>query len=306
MLEFSCGVVLVDTGGELNGYFNSGDALRAYLDQFFDRRRDLNRTIDLLVLTHPHKDHTANARAVAEAFVVKNVVTDGHTAGSGGDDQRWLQEWATEHAHLDTISAAAVPPGGWTNEHLDPLQCADEDPRIVALWGAIDEPPAGWTQDAFHDENNHSVALRVDFGHASLLLTGDLETDGIRELLAKHAGTRALDVDLWQVGHHGSANGITRELVEAVTPAMALLATGPESRHALWTAWKYGHPRRDTMTMLSAAVTISRRAVGEWVAAGPEDFARYRVDKAIYATGWDGTTVVMARGDGVYGVETER
>ena len=77
LFEFSCGAVLVDTGGEANGYFDSSNALVAYLADFFDRRRDLNRTIDLLVITHPHRDHALNARLVAESFTVRNVVTDG-------------------------------------------------------------------------------------------------------------------------------------------------------------------------------------------------------------------------------------
>lgn len=62
LFEFSCGAVLVDTGGEKNGEFDSGAALQNYLDAFFERRSDLNRTIDLLVVTHPHIDHARRIR----------------------------------------------------------------------------------------------------------------------------------------------------------------------------------------------------------------------------------------------------
>src|SRR5438552_18541405 len=60
LLEFPCGAVLVDTGGENN----TGDALVTYLDAFFVRRTDLDRTIAVLFVTHPHIDHARNVAAV--------------------------------------------------------------------------------------------------------------------------------------------------------------------------------------------------------------------------------------------------
>src|SRR5689334_18424932 len=70
LFELPCGAVLVDTGGERNDGFDSEKALGEYLERFFARRGDLQRRIDLLVLTHPHVDHTRNAPMVAERFVV--------------------------------------------------------------------------------------------------------------------------------------------------------------------------------------------------------------------------------------------
>src|SRR5689334_6468890 len=42
LVEFPCGVMLVDTGGESNELFQSTGALMNYLDDFFTRRTDLN------------------------------------------------------------------------------------------------------------------------------------------------------------------------------------------------------------------------------------------------------------------------
>src|SRR5258708_7535315 len=58
LIEFPCAAIMVDTGGEKNAEFNSDDELVAYLDSFFARRTDLNKTLHLLVLTHAHVDHT--------------------------------------------------------------------------------------------------------------------------------------------------------------------------------------------------------------------------------------------------------
>jgi competence protein ComEC len=62
LLEFSCGAALIDAGGESNEEFQSTDALLRYLDDFFERRHDLHKRLDLLVLSHPHIDHTRGVK----------------------------------------------------------------------------------------------------------------------------------------------------------------------------------------------------------------------------------------------------
>jgi competence protein ComEC len=64
LIEFSCGAVLVDTGGEENAGYHSTDRLIAYLAGFFQHRPDLHDTLAELVITHPHIDHDRGAAAV--------------------------------------------------------------------------------------------------------------------------------------------------------------------------------------------------------------------------------------------------
>ena len=77
LLEFPCAAVLVDTGGEQNSEFDSVPALIGYLDDFFARRTDLKKTLSLLVISHPHIDHTRGIEAVLARYPVKNVVDNG-------------------------------------------------------------------------------------------------------------------------------------------------------------------------------------------------------------------------------------
>lgn len=87
LIEFPCAAMLVDTGGESGGDFDSTSILVKYLDDFFERRGDLAGTLDLLVLTHPHVDHTRGVRSVLERYRVKNAVTNGRQGvmGNQGD-----------------------------------------------------------------------------------------------------------------------------------------------------------------------------------------------------------------------------
>ncbi len=66
-----CAAVLIDTGGELNPSFDGVAALRDYLDAFFARPGDLGGTLDLLVITHPHIDHTRGVPMVLQRCRVR-------------------------------------------------------------------------------------------------------------------------------------------------------------------------------------------------------------------------------------------
>ena len=56
------------------------------------------------------------------------------------------------------------------------------------------------------------------FSFDSLLFTGDLEDVAIDTMVDFYNGTQMLNVDAYQVGHHGSANGTTASLLTAMTP----------------------------------------------------------------------------------------
>jgi competence protein ComEC len=313
LFEFSCGVVLVDAGGESSGEFDSDRALSTYLEDFFDGRPELDRTIELLVITHPHIDHVRGAELVTRDFHVRNVVTNGllENAGghfhSGGRRQGALEQWARANAKLETIETSEIPKGGKTDAIIDPVQCTDEDPTLRVLWGHQTQQPDDWTAEAFDDANNHSVAVRVDFGTSSFLVTGDLELEAVPAVVAKHEGSDALDVDVWQVSHHGSANGTGKAILDAVTPQIALLGTGdPELSHSKFSAFAFGHPRATVVSQLLEHLSRRRSATDVTVATGVKTFKAVNLREAIYATGWDGSVVVTADNDGKYRVLTDR
>ena len=303
--EFPCGAMLIDTGGEEDDKFQSDAALIRYLQAFFERRRDLGNTLDVVLLTHPHVDHTRGAQTVLEHFAVRNLVDNGQDRGSGAEGQRFMQKWAREHAgvHYRSIGLAdMVSATGLNDPILDPIKCPAIDPQITALWGRVDSDP-GWPgirfgKTPFQNGNNHSVVTRISFGRASGLFTGDLEEPAIRDMLKRYAGTPLLDVDLYQVGHHGAANGTIPELCEAMTPEVAVFSMGPPHWQMTWSAWKYGHPRRDIVAMLAEVMTRKRKPIQVQVGIKSETFEPYTVEAALYGTGWDGSVVVELMADG--------
>lgn len=299
LVEFPCAAMLIDAGGEHNELFDSDRALRDYLDQFFARRPDLARTFALLVITHPHIDHTRGIPALLEHYRFQNVIDSGQDTSSGKPQHIKLHEYVRAHpevGHRDIRVEDLPARDGLTDGVIDPIKCKDVDPRLRVLWGHLGTDP-GWGGKRFgktpyENLNNHSVVLRIDFGKSAALFTGDLEEQAIGAMLARYRGSPLFDVDFYKVGHHGSWNGTTEDLVAAMTPQVAVISMGRSSRKLPWTAWKYGHPRAKVIDILAAKITRRRPATEVQVASGTEDFAPQKLEIAVYGTAWDGTTVV--------------
>jgi len=87
------------------------------------------------------------------------------------------------------------------------------------------------------DLNENSIVVRVDLGGHSVLLTGDVGS-GDRENPSEALGAveaelvlnqaALIDVDILQVGHHGSMTSSRADFIDAVSPTYALISSGPK------------------------------------------------------------------------------
>jgi len=321
LLEFSCGVVLIDTGGEKTDEVSGRENLKAYLNAFFQTHSRPAWTLDLVVLSHPHIDHTDGVAGLFElqpSITIRNVVDNGETkTGSGISGQKQLQKYAADNGanYQGIVEADIKTTAGLTNRTIDPVDCRSDggiDPKITALWGHVDSS-VSWSKNA----NNDSVVLRVDFGKASFLFTGDLEEEAINAMLQSYADDLSLlDVDVLKVDHHGSKNGMTPDFVNAITPKIAVIQAGDSTlSHATFSAYSYGHPNRQSIQELLAApsgVSMSRPSARVRVGLSgrnpgtnaPPRFTQMTIDKAIYSNAWDGNIAITATKDGQYTVET--
>ncbi|MCA9291328.1 MAG: MBL fold metallo-hydrolase [Phycisphaerales bacterium] len=314
LLEFPCGAILIDAGSQDAA---ATARLIAYLDAFFDDRPDLDDTLDAVFITHNHIDHTRALATIADRYTIRHYVDNGFRDGMGGGGQRALvaEIDAGRPTRLREIRDAEISVldsfDGLTDASIDPLECPHCDPEIHVLSASLAEDP-GWSWGAFENMNNHSLVIRVDFGGSSFLFTGDLEEPAIETLVSYYEGTAALDVDVYQVGHHGSGNGTTDSLMEAMTPHAAVLSMGAWhfGRTATggsrpFTTFAYGHPRRETIERLQAHIPGYRsRPITALVATGVRRFEDAIIRRRVYATGWDGDVRVRATLDRRYRVTT--
>ena len=265
-----------------------------YLQAFFDRRTDLNNTIDLVIITHPHIDHNRALDEVVNTFTVKKYIDNGirRVAPPGSTNQIWLQKNAkTLGIKYATYSYEKIIRGGniqgLTDSIIDPINCSDTDPEIFLLSGRFTRQRAAWSNDDYKHPNNHSVVVKVVFGASSFLFTGDLEEAGIEQILKTYDG--ALNIDVVRIGHHGSHNATTTDYLEEISPTHAIISCGQwdfgQGSSALFTTFRFGHPRITILNMLANNIEAERSSsITIKAAHGSRNFVDFTIIKRIYAT----------------------
>jgi competence protein ComEC len=311
LLEFEKAAILIDAGGSNTGDNRNRDHLRAYLDDFFQRRSDLNRTIYSLIITHPHVDHTKLLMDVMRRYKVRNLVDNGDTNGGDGLQpliraRAFIANYNATHQRkiiYNKIDSTDIGPQGYATSWLQQLRTSPSDVDIRFL-------------NASHNcrnENNDSLVVLVTYREATYLITGDAEWEGheqacvpaIPRMLRRFSNSTLLDVDVYKVGHHGSHNATNREFLQALTPKIAVISAGhhserdpqPNPSKPKFDAFTFGHPREKAIAELEEFVSDSRTAP-------PAPFKFYtmegqfrinenrRIRKAIYCTCWDGDITV--------------
>jgi len=168
--------------------------------------------IDYVLATHADADHIDGLNDVLKNF----SVTAALIARRPRDDpefQKFSQTLTETGTYSETIQAGDVIRFG--------------EVEIDVLW-----PPAGGDTST----NNDSIAFRIQLGERSILLTGDIEQEAERSLLASQQQLRA---DVVKVPHHGSKTSSTGGFVLATKPNFAIISVGRKSR--------FGHPHKDVV-----------------------------------------------------------
>ncbi len=308
LLQFPCGTVLIDAGAQDNEHVSK---LISYLDSFFTKNKQYNNTINTLIVTHTHIDHTRAIREVASKFTINNYIDNGQLKGPGTLNPKWIRNIAnnkqiTINVIVDNNITSLENKNGLTSNVIDPVSCVSIDPKIRIISSKLDENP-GWTHTSFDNKNNHSIVIRVDFGEASFLFTGDLQQDAIETLLEYYKQTNMLDIDVYQVGHHGSHNATTKDFLEKMSPEIAVISMGKwdfgRNTSKQFSTWAYGHPRISVLDELEKKIKRKRSYTVEVAGAvGAKNFRSYNISKAIYGTGWFGTVIVRANEQGKFRV----
>ncbi|MCM1189896.1 MAG: ComEC/Rec2 family competence protein [bacterium] len=101
-------------------------------------------------------------------------------------------------------------------------------------------------RDAPADNTNaYSQCIYAEFERFSLLLTGDVEGEGEQALLRELQNRKITGVSVLKVAHHGSRNSTSRELLQQISPGLAVISCGKDNR--------YGHPHRELLDRLEDA-----------------------------------------------------
>lgn len=179
------------------------------------RRLEVTR-VPLVVLTHLHADHVEGLAGVLRRRAVAEVQVGLHDEPVEELDRvrRWTGAAGVPLTRTTVGDRARVGPVSWEVVWPD---------RVIRA-GSV--------------PNNASTVLLVTVGGVRVLLTGDVESQAQRALLATGRLPR---VDVLKVAHHGSSHQAL-ELLTRVRPRLALVSVGEGN--------DYGHPAAGTLRAL--------------------------------------------------------
>jgi competence protein ComEC len=295
LVQFPNGLVMIDAGSQIKSQRDeSREKVKDYLDAFFKKNTGYNNTINTIIVTHNHQDHTGTIPDVYQRYKVINLVT---TSFHKGNDVN------LPGVKTVLVEYSNIKKNGITNKFIDPIKSANGvDPKITLYSGRN----ASFTS-ATETPNNHSIVTKIEYGKASFVFTGDLEEKGIDYLLNVYNNNlNVLSADVYQVGHHGSPNATNAALLDALKPKIAVISASHKEDVSGGSGWDYGHPRDQVVTLLSGKIGRQRSTQIKGHVYRAEETKSYMVDigKAIYCTCWDGNIIIKATSDGDYTVNT--
>lgn len=230
--------ILLDGGGEnYTGTYNAGaKVVVPYLT-----RRGVFK-LDAVISTHPDGDHLAGLGPVLKEVKTGLVLTP-PVEYFGSEYASFLaqvNELGRKHLELRRGSRLSLDEGRVVLEVLHPANTPLETRASP--------------------DNNNCLVLRLVFDRVTFLLTGDIEAEGMAELLKTG---QALQATVFKIPHHGSKYAFDEEFCRQVQPRAVVFCVGKNN---------FGHPAQEI--------------INYWEELG----------KLIYRTDWDGA--ITFRSDG--------
>jgi competence protein ComEC len=188
-----------------------------------------DRSIDVLMLSHPHTDHVAGLIEVLRRYRVRQIIMP-EVEFEGDAYNEFVRLAAEKNIRIEyayegqriffddsTVFDVYHPDKG--------KMVTDNDSKDVV---------------GVRNPNEASIVGRLVFGQSKILFTGDIGADNERILAEQYD----LDSDILKVAHQGSRFSTSDELVKDVTPEFAVIMVGQNS---------YGHPTKEVLDRLNAA-----------------------------------------------------
>jgi competence protein ComEC len=174
-------------------------------------------TVDVLILSHIHPDHTGGLDYILKRFKVKELWDNGRII---------FPDNFTNINHKTLNRGDIVEGKGYTIYILHPY------PEFYTMYG-----------NEYVAANNDSLLLKFKGNSKSFLFTGDVEEEAEKDIL--HLG-EWLKSDVIKVPHHGGKTAAYDPFLKMVSPGVAVISAGRDN--------SFGHPHKETLDALHGAI----------------------------------------------------
>lgn len=174
-----------------------------------------DKTIDLVILTHPDLDHVGGLPDVLRRYRVGTIISLDVSKDLGA------YRAMMDRAHTDKIPVVSVTAG-------DTIRFAPGLEMVVLA------PEKGQIRE--EDLNNSSIVVKLIYNTRTWLFTGDAAQES--EDRMRRSG-RALSADVLKLGHHGSRFSSSAAFLQAVGADSAVISAGAKNQ--------YGHPHPEVL-----------------------------------------------------------
>ncbi|MCR4330589.1 MAG: MBL fold metallo-hydrolase [Patescibacteria group bacterium] len=177
-----------------------------------------DRSIDVVIASHPDKDHVGGLPAVLARYDVRIAIDPGveHDTSVYQEFERLVEE-----EDIERIRA-----------RRGQIIWLDQSVYLEILFP--DRDPVGW------DTNDASIVARLVYGDTSFMLTGD-SPQKMEQYLVGLDG-EALASDVLKLGHHGSKTSTSELFLGFVSPLYAIISAGKNNQ--------YGHPHQEVLELV--------------------------------------------------------
>jgi competence protein ComEC len=186
-----------------------------------------DKTIELVILSHPHADHLTGLISVVNRYSLMHYATE-KVANQG-----FLLKKLQDELAVKKITANYLKTG-------DRIVFPDKT-IIQTFWpdeNSLEKYTIASKSAKFNlDANGFSLVQILSYESFRLLLTGDADAsvlNGIENEIG--------DMDVLKVSHHGSKTGTNSEFLSSTTPELAVISVGKGN--------KYGHPAKQILNLL--------------------------------------------------------
>jgi competence protein ComEC len=217
------------------------------------------RALDTLVITHGDPDHLGGAPAIVRAFAPRAV---------------WEGIPVPPHAPMRALRDVASAIGAEWRSVRDGERLSVAGVDI----GVLHPAPADWERQRVR--NDDSVVLDVRYGRVSVILPGDIGSEGEVAVMAR---LQPAALTVLKAPHHGSATSSSARFLEAASPRVAIFSAGRANR--------FGHP--------APAVVARYRAMGAALFSTADDGAVI-VDtdgRSVMVVGWRSGRTLFVRAE---------